>query len=186
MREIRAAVADKNYRAFFNFTGPDRARYLNAILTNNIKDLQPGQGISSLLLNPQGHIMAELEIYGLADRLLVATYAMIRERTAATLDKFIIMDDVVMEDVTEQLGAISIEGPLSSKIIASLGGPALELLVRAEPHGNGDRGNSLPHGSPISGWRARRRIYCIARIAAETLASAGGRGARKWRRADWL
>jgi folate-binding protein YgfZ len=123
-----AAVADKNYRAFFNFTGPDRARYLNAILTNNIRDVQPGQGISSLLLNPQGHIMAELEIYGLAEKLLVATYAMIRERTAATLDKFIIMDDVVMEDVSDQLGVVSIEGPLSSKIISSLGGPALELL----------------------------------------------------------
>jgi folate-binding protein YgfZ len=123
-----AAVADKNYRAFFNFIGPDRARYLNAILTNNIKDLQPGQGISSLLLNPQGHIMAELEVYGLADRLLVVTYEMIRERTAATLDKFIIMDDVVMEDVTEQLGTISIEGPLSAKIISPLGGPALDLL----------------------------------------------------------
>jgi len=72
--------------------------------------------------------MAELEIYGLVDRLLVATYEMIRERTAATLDKFIIMDDVVMEDVTGQQGAISIEGPSSSKIISSLGGPALDLL----------------------------------------------------------
>lgn len=123
-----AAVADKNYRAFFNFTGPDRARYLNAILTNNIKDLQPGQGIPSLLLNPQGHMMAELEVYGLADRLLVVTYEMIRERTAATLDKFIIMDDVVLEDVTAQLGTVSIEGPVSAKIISSLGGPALELL----------------------------------------------------------
>jgi folate-binding protein YgfZ len=123
-----AAVADKCYRAFFNFTGPDRARYLNAILTNNIRDVQPGQGVPSLLLNPQGHIMADLEVYGLADKLLVVTHAMIRERTAATLDKFIIMDDVVMEDVTEQLGVVSIEGPLSSKIISSLGGPALELL----------------------------------------------------------
>ncbi len=106
-----AAVADKNYRAFFSFTGPDRARYLNAILTNNIRDVQPGQGVPSLLLNPQGHIMAELVVYGLADKLLVVTHAMIRERTAATLDKFIIMDDVVMEDVTEQLGVVSIEGP---------------------------------------------------------------------------
>jgi aminomethyltransferase len=123
-----AAVADKNYRAFFNFTGPDRARYLNAILTNNIRDVQPGQGVPSLLLNPQGHIMAELEVYGLADRLLVVTYGMIRERTATTLDKFIIMDDVVMEDVTEQFGVVSVEGPLASKIVLALGGPSLELL----------------------------------------------------------
>src|SRR5258707_544415 len=33
------ALIDKNYRAYLSFTGPDRVRYLNAILTNNIKDL---------------------------------------------------------------------------------------------------------------------------------------------------
>jgi folate-binding protein YgfZ len=122
------AVADKNYGALFRFTGPDRVRYLNAILTNNIRDLQPGQGIPSLLLNPQGHILAELDTYAMADHLLVVTYAMIRERTAATLDKFIIMDDVILEDVTEQFGVVSIEGPVSAKIISGLGGPPLELL----------------------------------------------------------
>lgn len=123
-----AAVADKNYRAFFEFTGPDRARYLNAILTNNIRDLQPGQGVTSLLLNPQGHILAELDTYALSDRLLAATYAMIRERTATTLDKFIIMDDVILEDVTDQLGVISMEGPATPGIVAALGAPPLELL----------------------------------------------------------
>src|ERR1700687_2005310 len=55
------ALIDKNYRAYLSFTGPDRARYLNAILTNNIKDLSAGQGNISLLLNPQGHIIAEIE-----------------------------------------------------------------------------------------------------------------------------
>ena len=122
------AVADKNYRAFFNFTGPDRVRYLNAVLTNNIKDLQPGQGATSLLLNPQGHILAELDTYAMTDRMLVSTYAMIRESTAATLDKFIIMDDVTMEEVTEKFGVVSIEGPDAPKIIAELGAPALDLF----------------------------------------------------------
>ena len=32
------ALIDKNYRAYLSFTGPDRVRYLNAILTNNIKE----------------------------------------------------------------------------------------------------------------------------------------------------
>jgi folate-binding protein YgfZ len=123
-----AAVADKNYRAFFDFTGPDRTRYLNAVLTNNIRDLQAGQGNSSLLLNPQGHVLAELDTYALVDRLLVVTFAMIRGRTAATLEKFIIMDDVTMEDVTEQFGVVSMEGPATPEIVASLGAPAPELL----------------------------------------------------------
>ncbi|HXQ98179.1 MAG TPA: aminomethyltransferase family protein, partial [Candidatus Limnocylindrales bacterium] len=130
-------IADKNYRAFFNFTGPDRARYLNAVVTNNIKDLQPGQGVVSLLLNPQGHILAELDTYADSDRMLVATHAMIRERTVATLDKFIIMDDVTLEDITDQLGVVSIEGPKSPQVIAALRAPALDLLPElghAETH----------------------------------------------------
>src|SRR5262245_24620683 len=47
------ALVDKNYRSYLRFTGPDRVRYLNAILTNNIKDLAPGHGVVSLFLNPQ-------------------------------------------------------------------------------------------------------------------------------------
>src|SRR5882762_1387433 len=42
------ALIDKNYRAYLSFTGPDRVRYLNAILTNNIKDLREGHGAISL------------------------------------------------------------------------------------------------------------------------------------------
>src|SRR6266852_1905901 len=74
-----AALIDKNYRAYLGFTGPDRVRYLNAILTNNIKDLREGHGVASLLLNPQGHILAEIATYALADRLFCVSYAMIRE-----------------------------------------------------------------------------------------------------------
>ena len=63
------ALIDKNYRAYLAFGGPDRIRYLNAILTNNIKDLQIGEGVVSLLLNPQGRIQAEIETYAEAEKL---------------------------------------------------------------------------------------------------------------------
>src|SRR5690348_17407335 len=69
------ALVDKNYRTYLSFTGPDRVRYLNAILTNNIKDLPAGQGNVSLLLNPQGHILAEIETYAFAERLFCVSYA---------------------------------------------------------------------------------------------------------------
>src|SRR5579862_281664 len=93
-----AALIDKNYRAIFSFTGADRVRYLNAVLTGNIRDLTPGHGNISLLLSPQGRILAEVETLALEDRLLAISYAMIRNRLAETFEKFIIMDDVTMED----------------------------------------------------------------------------------------
>src|SRR5215475_14483385 len=114
------ALIDKNYLAYFSFTGPDRARYLNAILTNNIKDLQPGQGNISLLLNPQGRILAEIETQAEPDRLLCISHAMIRAQIAETLEKFIIMDDVTLTDETELYGTLSLQGPKTAQFLRDL------------------------------------------------------------------
>jgi len=116
------ALIDKNYRAFISFTGPDRVRYLNAILTNNIKDLGTGQGIVSLLLNPQGHILAEIETYAFPDRLLCVSFAMIRERLIEWLDKYIIMDDVKLTDETPRYGALAVEGPKAAGLVQEVCG----------------------------------------------------------------
>src|SRR5467141_2955013 len=121
-RHARESVAliDKNYRAYLSFTGPDRVRYLNAVLTNNIKDLSVGQGIVSLLLNPQGHILAEIETYAFADKLFCASYAMVREPLMEVLDKFIIMDDVTLTDETERFGTLALEGPKARAMVKNL------------------------------------------------------------------
>ena len=123
------ALMDTNYHAFFYLDGPDRARYLNAILTNNVKDLAAGQGNVSLLLNPQGHILAEIETYVLAERLLTISHAMVRERTYTTLDKFIIMDDVTLEDSTERTGSVALEGPQAAAVLRDLCGVDLETMA---------------------------------------------------------
>src|ERR1700741_4573858 len=105
------ALFDTKWHAAITLSGPDRVRYLNAIVTNDIKALSEGSGTLALLPNPQGHLLAELEIYALKEKLLVLTHASVRERTVQTPDKFIIMDDVTLEDVTATLGSLAIEGP---------------------------------------------------------------------------
>jgi folate-binding protein YgfZ len=123
------ALIDKNYRCHISFTGPDRVRYLNAILTNNIKDLPPLQGNVSLLLNPQGHILAEIETYALPESLFCVSYAMIRERLIETLDKYIIMDDVTLTDETQRFGTLALEGPSAAQIVNELTGVDLNSLA---------------------------------------------------------
>jgi folate-binding protein YgfZ len=114
------ALIDKNYRAYFTFTGPDRVRYLNAVLTNDIKTLGLGHNNISLLLNPQGRILAEIETYALPDRLWCVSYAMIRARLAESLEKYIIMDDVTLTDDTEQFGTLALEGPRAPEVVREL------------------------------------------------------------------
>jgi aminomethyltransferase len=124
------ALIDKNYLAYFAFSGPDRVRYLNAILTNNIKDLQPCQGNISLLLNPQGRILAEIEAQALPDRLLCIAHAMTRTQLADTLEKFIIMDDVTLTDETDRYGSLALQGPQTASLLKSI---ANEINLDAIP-----------------------------------------------------
>jgi len=122
------ALLDKNYRAYLAFTGPDRVRYLNAILTNNIKDLKTGEGVPSLFLNPQGRIQAEIETYAEPERLFCVSYAMIREKLMPWLDHYIIMDDVTLIDESSRYGTLAIEGPHSGAVVKHLCGFELSSL----------------------------------------------------------
>jgi len=114
-------LVDTNFRGFFSFTGADRQRYLNAMLTSNVRDLKAGQGAVGLLLNPQGHILAEVEIFATEQSILAGSLAMIRERTFSTFEKFIIMDDVTLEDVTDSTGTLDLVGPRTASVLTDLG-----------------------------------------------------------------
>src|ERR1700686_5461111 len=122
------ALIDKNYRAYFTFTGPDRVRYLNAILTNNIKDLGNAEGAVSLLLNAQGRILAEIETFAEAEKIFCVSYLMIRERLADVLEKYIIMDDVTFSDDAEKFGTLAVEGPRAAGGVKELTGVDLNSL----------------------------------------------------------
>jgi folate-binding protein YgfZ len=133
-RLLREGVAllDKNYRAYLDFTGPDRVRYLNAILTNNIKDLRENHGIVSLFLNPQGHILAEIETYALPEKLFCVSYAAVHESLITALDKYIIMDDVTLTDRTADFATLALEGPKAALLAEELTGIDIADLAELE------------------------------------------------------
>jgi folate-binding protein YgfZ len=114
------ALIDTNFRAAFALTGPDRVRYLNAVTSGNIRDLAPGQSALGLLLNAQGHMLAELVTLALEDRLFVLSHMFLRKRTFETLDKFIIMDDATLSDESERTGTLAIEGPKAPELLRDL------------------------------------------------------------------
>jgi folate-binding protein YgfZ len=186
------AVVDTNFRLFAEFTGPDRVRYLNAITSGNIRDLAPGQSALGLLLNPQGHILAELRTLDLGDRLLVLSHAMTAERTLSTLDKFIIMDDVTLTDRTSEFGSISIVGPAAAAAIETLSGVNLEAMADGE-HRETFAGTipcRILRGSAVGLPGAeilveRARLSELWRLAVEAAARHGG-GASGYRAIDSL
>src|SRR5271166_5343966 len=118
-------IYDLGFRAKISLTGGDRARWLNGMVTNNIRDLAIGHGVYAFLLNPQGHILGDLYAYNQAsnprESIAVDTDLGQAEKILATFDHYIIMDDVEVTNLSEQLTALGIAGPKSHAVLAAAG-----------------------------------------------------------------
>jgi len=70
MREQRhldagEGVVDLSHRGVITVTGPDRLSWLNSLTTQHLEGLEPGHGVTTLVLSPHGHI--EHVLYGVDD-----------------------------------------------------------------------------------------------------------------------
>src|SRR5579862_5268914 len=100
LRETAARI-DLSSRGRIRVTGEDRARLLHAMTTNHVKDLAPGTGCYGFFLNAVGRVLADANILCFEDYLLLDSEPESRGFLMEHLDKYIIADDVVLEDITE-------------------------------------------------------------------------------------
>jgi len=129
---------DLRGRAKIAVTGSDRVRWLNGMATNNVRDLAPGHGVYSFLLNAQGRIQADLYVFQRGESLLVDTERGQREKVMQLFDHYIIADDVEIVDVSDKLTALGLSGPESRNILerAGITVPDLASLELCSPKCN--------------------------------------------------
>ena len=102
-------------------TGEDRTRWLNGMVTNSIQELKPGEGNYSFALNAQGRIQGDLWAFVDADSIWMETA---KDRVAAMMtlfDRYIIMDDVELADVSAGRVGLGVAGPLGGELLAKVG-----------------------------------------------------------------
>ena len=116
-----AGVYDLAWRAKIVLTGSDRIRWANGMVTNNVRDLPEATGNYNFMLNAQGRIQADLYIYNLGDHLMVDAELWQKAKILELFDKFIIMDDVEVADISDKLTSIAVQGPRSLEVLRSLG-----------------------------------------------------------------
>jgi len=122
----RAAWLDLSARGKIRVTGEDRARLLHAMATNHIQQLKPGEGCYTFFLNAQGRILCDANILCFEDHFLIDTEPETRGKLYEHLDRYIIADDVVIEDQTDQWMTIALEGPHTPQVLRELGLPVPE------------------------------------------------------------
>ena len=118
-----AAWLDLSGRGKIRAGGEDRARLLHAMTTNQVEALRPGEGCYAFFLSAQGRILADVNILCFEDYLLLDTEPETRTKVYEHLDRYIIADDVTLEDQTDQIATLAIEGPNAAAALAELGAP---------------------------------------------------------------
>jgi folate-binding protein YgfZ len=114
-------IYDLGWRGKLVATGADRTRWLNGMVTNNIRDLALNRGNYSFLLNAQGRILGDLYAYNRGDYILIDAAAWQVPKLRDTFDKFIIMDDVEITDISEKLTSIAVQGPRAKELLDDAG-----------------------------------------------------------------
>ena len=117
-----AGVYDLGWRQLIRCTGEDRVRWLNGMVTNFVSNLEENAGCYAFVLNAQGRIQGDLDIYRRADSFWLETDAAQIEALTAFLDHYIIMDDVTLE-AQPQWTALGIAGPRAAASLAEAGLP---------------------------------------------------------------
>ncbi|MDP8990933.1 MAG: folate-binding protein [Acidobacteriota bacterium] len=125
MRES-AGWLDLSARGKIRVTGEDRARLLHAMTTQDVQSLVPGQGRYAFFLNAQGRILGDVNIFCREDSFLLDTEPETRQKLYDHIDRYIIADDVTLEDITDEMSTIAIEGPRSAAVLERLGAPLPE------------------------------------------------------------
>lgn len=116
-----AGAFDLGYRDQIAVSSADRLRWLNGMLTNNLQELADGAGNYSFVLNAQGRIQGDCDAFRMGNHLLVLTDRSQVPALMAHFDHFIIMDDVVLEDISATRTALGLAGPLAPQLLAALG-----------------------------------------------------------------
>ena len=106
-------------RVQISLTGSDRVRWLNGMVTNNVRDLAQGHGVYAFLLNPQGKIQADLYAFNRGESLAVETERTQLETVLQIFDRYIIMDDVEVENLSGKFVVIGVAGPKSPAVLAA-------------------------------------------------------------------
>src|SRR2546423_13363550 len=118
-----AAWIDLSARGRIVAYGRDRARLLHALSTNEVKKMTPGAGCYAFLLTPQGRIQADFNLYCFDDHFLLDTEPELRERVLQHIRRYIIADQVELQDVTDSTGCVGLEGPEVATVLATLVAP---------------------------------------------------------------
>jgi len=116
-----AAVMDGVHRGTIEVRGADRAAFLQRMLTQDMKGLEPGGVRESFWLNRKGRVQADLLLGEFGDRMLVDVDRFVAPITVQELQGFLFSEDVSLQDATANWGRLAVHGAAAIGLLAACG-----------------------------------------------------------------
>ncbi|HSR51487.1 MAG TPA: glycine cleavage T C-terminal barrel domain-containing protein [Acidobacteriota bacterium] len=118
------ALIDLRSRGKIRATGPDRVSFLHSMASNDVEKLAELAGRFNTFLTMKGKIVSTFYLYKFPQHLLLDLDGQLTAKTIETLNQFIIMDEVELEDVSSDWAHFSLQGPACDEAAHSLLGTA--------------------------------------------------------------
>lgn len=113
-RGIGAARLD---RTLIELRGGDRASFMHAFCTGDVKKLAPGEGCEAFVPGAQGKTLGHVLVLRETDRLLLDTSAGQAQPLIAHFDKYVISEDVEFRDLSAESRDVLVAGPQAEKLL---------------------------------------------------------------------
>lgn len=126
---------ERTDRGRIRIEGADRIAFLQALLTNDLANLGPGQGVYAAYLTPQGRMIADLRLYDRADGILADVPASVTAALVAKLDALIFAEDARVSDASIAVSAITVVGARAAALLARATGVGGQALADLPPLG---------------------------------------------------
>jgi folate-binding protein YgfZ len=115
------AVMDGVHRGTIEVQGADRVAFLQRMLTQDMKGLEPGGVRESFWLNRKGRVQADLLLAEFGDRMLVDVDRFAAQTTVQELQGFLFSEDVSLAEATASWGRLAVHGAAAIGRLAACG-----------------------------------------------------------------
>jgi folate-binding protein YgfZ len=121
-------------RGLLQVEGADRVRWLDGMLSNHVAALAPDpdhSGCHALLLTPTARILADPHVLHRGEAFWLELCGDAAESTRVHLERYVIADDVTLQDVSNLWARFSLEGPKAAGLLERVTGTPLRLAPNA-------------------------------------------------------
>ena len=155
MRPSGAGLADRTGQGVLELTGRDRVTFLQGMVSNDVASLVPGGACRATFLDSTGHILADLGVHARPGSLLVETDPRCLDRLHQTLEKYLIMEKVLIRDVSAAWAILTVQGGGAAALLARTGGtPTDGFIAPARHSAPGGFDLWLPSSGRAGAWEA--------------------------------